>query len=312
MTLSADQLQRLERLRQLFLDERRGDQALADYWQHAADLTAYDAVLAARIGWKWDAALRECAALGWPRSDHETVLDFGCGTGIAARRYWTHFGAGQVLLHDRSSAAMADAARRVTAMSPGTRTQTVRDCDSLSPDVLLVSHVVAELDARGLASLQELARRSRRVLLVEPGTFVASRRLGSLREALRSDFALLGPCTHQADCPALASNNDWCHFFAPPPPEVFTDGDWVRTARALGIDLRALPYAWLALTKETVPPRDTARFLGRADLQSHTATVMLCDAAGLSQRIVTKRHQRELFRQLRKHPETVRWLPREG
>jgi len=269
-------------------------------------------VLAARIGWKWDAALRECAALGWQRSDGETVLDFGCGTGIAARRYLTHFGAGQVLLHDRSPAAMADAERRVAASQPGLRTQRVRDCATLSPDVLLVSHVVAELDAQGLVALQDLARRSRRVLLVEPGTFVGSRRLGSLREALRSDFAILGPCTHQANCPALASSNDWCHFFAPPPPEVFTNGDWARTARALGIDLRALPYAWLALTKQAVPPRDEARFLGRAELQPHTATVMLCDASGLSQRLVTKRHQRDLFRQLRKHPETVRWLPREG
>jgi len=31
MTLSADQLQRIERLRDLFLDDGRGDAALADY-----------------------------------------------------------------------------------------------------------------------------------------------------------------------------------------------------------------------------------------------------------------------------------------
>ncbi|MFO1053705.1 MAG: hypothetical protein U1F36_15935 [Planctomycetota bacterium] len=64
MTLSRDELHRLERLRALFLDDERGAMSLADYWRDDGDLAAYDSVLAERIGWKWDAVLDECAARG--------------------------------------------------------------------------------------------------------------------------------------------------------------------------------------------------------------------------------------------------------
>ena len=46
-------MQRIIRLRELFLDESRGPQPLGDYWRQVADLQAYDEVLGARIGWKW-------------------------------------------------------------------------------------------------------------------------------------------------------------------------------------------------------------------------------------------------------------------
>ena len=69
MTLSRDELERLTRLRALFLDDERGAEGLADYWRDDRDLSAYDTVLAERIGWKWDAVLDECASRGLPRRD---------------------------------------------------------------------------------------------------------------------------------------------------------------------------------------------------------------------------------------------------
>ena len=310
MSVPRDLLDRVRRLRALFLDEQRPG-ALADYWRDARDLEAYDAVLGARIGWKWDAVLAECRARGWPRAGGLTVLDHGCGSGIAARRFAAAFGARAVLCHDRSPAAMAFAVARLRAQ--GVAARACPDLRDVVPDVLLVSHVLGELDDSGEAALRTLLARSASVVWVEPGSRAVSRRLSAWRDELLPAFTAIAPCPHQARCPALASASDWCHFFAPPPPEVFTDGFWAVTARELGIDLRALPYAFLALARPSVAASSAAppphRALGRADVGRHDARVLLCTEPGLVEATITKRAQPALWRALKKHPEALRELP---
>lgn len=310
MTPSRDHLARIARLRELFLAEERTARALPDYWRDEQDLLAYDAVLGARIGWKWDAALAECRDRGFARADADVVLDFGCGSGIAARRFVAHFGAREVICHDRSTAAMMFAVRALQAAAPGLAVQPRRRLDDVRPDVLLVSHVLGELDAAGEQLLRALVARSRRVVFVEPGSRAVARRLSALRDELLPAWHVVAPCPNAARCPALANPGDWCHFFAPPPPEVFTDSDLVRTARAVGIDARALPYAFLALAKDAVPvPPPRHRILGRPDVGRHGATVQVCEAAGLRTVEVTKRHDAATWRGLKKHPESLRTLP---
>jgi SAM-dependent methyltransferase len=312
---SHDLLARIARLRELFLAEDRGG-ALADYWRAAADVAAYDAVLGARIGWKWDAALAECQDRGWARSDGERIVDFGCGSGVAARAYAQRFGAGRVRLVDRSRTAAQWAADALRAACPAVPTLAASDPGSEPPDVLLVSHVLGELDAAGEQRLEALARRSRRVLWVEPGSKQIARRLSALRDRLTDAFSVQAPCPHQGPCPALASPGDWCHFFAPPPAAVFTDGDWAHYGRALGIDLRALPYAFVALVRRDAAaapappsPPPPHRLLGRVDVGKHDASAQACTAAGLTTLRVPKRTQPELWRALKKHPEGRRELP---
>jgi SAM-dependent methyltransferase len=310
MTPSRDLLARITRLRELFLDEERGHLALADYWRDEQDLLAYDAVLGARIGWKWDAALAEAHDRGLPRSDDAVVLDFGCGSGTAARRYVARFGAREVVCHDRSTAAMMFAVRALQKQVPGLASKPLRKLDDAAPDVLLVSHVLGELDTLGEKTLRTLLARCQTAVIVEPGSRAVARKLSTLRDALLGEFQVVAPCPHAGPCPALASADDWCHFFAPPPPEVFTDSDWVRTTRTLGIDSRSLPYSGLVLTKAPlqVPP-PSHRLLGRPAIGRHDATLQLCEASGLTRRTVTKRDQAALWRALKKHPESFRSLP---
>jgi SAM-dependent methyltransferase len=311
MTLSKEQLERLERLRGLFLDER-GDAALCDYWRDPEDLRAYEAILAVRIGWKWRAAIDEAAERGFVPPPDATVLDFGCGSGIAGRVYAERFGAGRVWCHDRSSLAMKAAAALARAALPAVVVEPLRDVGATAPDVLLVSHVLGELDARGEALLDELVRRSGLVLIVEPGSREVSRRLSALRDRLPEGVRVLAPCPHAAKCPALASPGDWCHFFAEPPARAFTDGDWVKAARAVGIDQRALPYSFLALARGEAGAsggQPGHRLLGRPRVGKHAATVQLCTEHGLVGRTVEKRSDQELWRRLKKSPFAVRSLP---
>jgi SAM-dependent methyltransferase len=309
MPPSRDLLARIHRLRELFLDEERGSRPLADYWRNEADVAAYDRVLGARIGWKWDAALAECRDRGLPRADDQVVLDFGCGSGIAARRFVHWFGAREVLCHDRSRTAATFAAKSVRAQFAGTLAKAIGSVDDVRPDVLLVSHVLGELDAAGEVDLHGLIERCRRIVIVEPGSRTISRRLSNLRDGLLGSFHIVAPCPHATSCPALAMPNDWCHFFAAPAPEAFTDSDWVLTARALGIDSRALPYSFLALSREPIAAAmPTQRVLGRPDQGKHTARVLVCEPGGLRAAAVHKRSEPALWKLLRKHPESVRTL----
>lgn len=310
MPPSRDALARIQRLRELFLDDQRGAAALPDYWRNRDDLDAYARLLAVRIGWKWDAALRECRERGMARSDGGLILDFGCGSGIGALRYLHWFGGRQLLCHDRSAVAMAYAVSAAKAAQPAVDASALPDLGDVTPDVLLVSHVLGELDDQGMAALQRAIDRSQRVVIVEPGNLRVARRLSALRDALLGPWHIVAPCPHALRCPTLATDGDWCHFFAPPPPEVFTDGEWVKTAREVGIDLRALPFSFLALERAPQPtPPPPNRVLGRPDLGKHEARVQTCTATGLQVHSVTKRHQPELWRKLKKGAEPVRWLP---
>ena len=310
MSLSHDELERIQRLRAMFLDDTRGDRALPDYWRDEEDLRAYQRVLGARIGWKWDAALRECRARGLARSDDAVVLDFGCGAGIAAQRYAAEFGAGEILCFDRSPTAAQFAAEALRAQRPGMRARAVASAEGQQFDVLLASHVVSELDERGTAQLRDAIARSRIAILVESGNQSASRRLSALRDQFTASMHVVAPCTHRGACPALAQNGEWCHFFAEPPQEAFTSGEWARAGRDVGIDLRALPYAFVCFARDDIAaPVPHHRILGRPDVGKHEARAQVCEQGGLRTATVTKRKDPATWRLLKKDPHALRELP---
>ena len=305
-------LDRLRRIRDGFLAAGDGAAGLADYWNDRVDLEQYDRVFAERIGWKWDAALDEIAVRGGIGTP-ATVVDWGCGTGIASRRVARAVAPdAEYLLHDRSERALAFAAEALGREAPGTRVGRMLDRMDVRPDLLLVSHVLDELEAGALFSLLALAERSSAVIWVEAGTRAVSRQLSQIRDGLLRDggFRTLAPCTHDAACSALRADGEhWCHFFARPPVEVFADSGWVRLGRELHIDLRALPYAFVALVKDRTPmsPPGPARLVGRPDVGAKIARYWGCDADGLHRREVVKSRDKALHRLLKKEPDAARW-----
>lgn len=290
----------LDRLRQAFLSGAAGE---ADYWKADGNLGSYDATFAQRIGWKWDHVLTELRQRGWspPPGD---VLDWGCGSGIAGRAFLDQFGTAGVTalrLWDRSSRAMDWAAARARARYPKLP---ITIGPQPPPALLLISHVLTELNPEQTESLLKLANEAQAVLWVEPGTYEVSRTLIALRERLRERFHLLGPCSHRERCGMLAPGNDrhWCHHFATVPPFVFTDGFWGKFGALAGVDLRSLPLSWLALDSRPTPTLtpDTRRVIGRPRVYRGHALVLACDANGVSERTVSKRQLPDAFRQLKK------------
>jgi hypothetical protein len=297
----------LDRLRECFLARSATG---ADYWRTPADIANYDFTYGERIGWKWDAVLRELRLRGWFPPPHSVLLDWGCGSGVAGRRILDFFGAHQfaaLQLFDRSTLAMefatAAARRRYPELSIECAGRGVPT--SGRGTVLVASHVLNELDEAATRSLRQALDGADAVLWVEPGTHADSRALIAMRDSLMDQFVVVAPCTHQAPCGLQAAVNErhWCHQFATPPAGVMGDGDWVRFAQRAGIDLRSAPYSFLVLERrglrEPIPgrlPEGWARFLGGSRVYKGYARVLGCRADGVREWMLQKRDAPSLFK----------------
>jgi SAM-dependent methyltransferase len=314
----------LDRLRDRFL---RGA-ADGPYWESESALASYDLTYGERIGWKWDAVLRELRLRGWQPPAGGTLLDWGCGSGVASRRVAAAFAPGsfaELLLWDHDPLAVqfaADAAERefpslrVGAVTPGFLA-------SAEPiDLVVVSHVLSELTDATLAALHAVLERARSVIWVESATHATSRRLTAERARLLARFHAIAPCTHQEPCPMHAAGNErhWCHFFAAPPAGIFATSDWVKFGQRAGIDLRSAPYCFLALVRRTdpetchvlrdIPPEPRlSRIIGRPENLKPCVRFLNCDAGGLAELKVPRRRAPALCRELEraKGPLVYRW-----
>jgi SAM-dependent methyltransferase len=309
----------LDRLRDKFLQGG----ITAPYWENRDDLASYDFTYGERIGWKWDHVLRELKLRGWTPPTR-SIFDWGCGSGIASRRVISFFGADNfdsLTVWDHSPLASDYAAEAAQQAFPTLRVAQATPGLLASTEpigLLVVSHVLNELTPEALASLRALIERSDAVLWVEPGTHVVSRQLGTFRDELRSLFRIIAPCTHELGCPMFAPGNErhWCHFFAPPPSEIFADSNWVKFGQRAGIDLRSLPYAFIALDRDQARPAappELSRVIGRVEHFKPYARLLNCDATGLTELELPKRADPALYKQLErtKAPLVYRWR-REG
>jgi len=318
----------LDRLRATFLSDAR---TAGPYWHTVTDLETYDFTYGERIGWKWDAVLRVLGARNWAPPGG-TLLDWGCGSGIAGRRVIAAFGPvrfSRLVLHDHSPLAVEYAEHRARRDFPSLVVEraSIRFLRGDEPiGLLVVSHVVNELDDAGRADLQALLARAEAVLWVEPGTHEASRGLIAFRESARAaGFSLVAPCPHPGPCGLLVPGKErhWCHFFADSPPGVHADSGWVRFAQRAGIDLRALPYSYLVLARRPLAahpapapaPRAArseaddeheprtghpARVLGMPRLYKGYAKLFACSAEGVRELTLQKRDAPAVFKTLKR------------
>ena len=307
------ELKTLRRLREGFLTGTAGK---SNYWHNPEDLALYDGSFAERIGWKWDGALRELVTRGW-KPESRRILDWGCGTGIAGRRVLEAWGAQfeSLSLHDRAPAAMRFAAQAAQRDFPQLKVQINEVVDSST--LLVISHVINELDAQGLSRLLALARRAGEVIWVEAGAHEESRKLSRVRAELLAqgpDFVAVAPCTHQGACGMLTTTNErhWCHHFAHAPSEIFQSARWQQFSQELNIDLRSLPFSFLVLQRrrpsEPIAPGFSHTIGQPREFKGHDK-VLSCQAEGLNEFILQKRDAPELMRTIRKGIQTpvYRW-----
>jgi hypothetical protein len=304
----------LERHRERFLD---GQPSGGPYWSSLSDLASYDLTFGERIGWKWDAVIAELKLRGW-RPPGGPLLDWGCGSGVAGRRVVEAFGAGsfsEFRVWDHSELAVSFASEAARKQFPGLPASGATPSFLHSPEpigLLVISHVLNELPASAKDEIRRLMARSKAVLWTEPGSHEVSRELGAFRDGAPGGLRPVAPCTHSGKCPILMGGNErhWCHAFAPPPSAIYGDPDWVRFGQRMGIDLRSLPYAFIALDRKIVPSGGgLSRLIGRPEHFKPYARVLNCDADGLAEITLMKRANPGLYKELEKtkRPLVYRW-----
>ncbi len=298
----------LNRLREQFLFPSAGARS---YWRSTEDIALYDVTFGERVGWKWDAVLNELTLRGW-KPQSEGALDWGCGSGIASRRvlnYWPQFKSLQ--LHDKSTLAIQFAASKAKEDFSGIEINSANPDGEISNRLLLLSHVINELDPPALKRLLELAAKAREIIWVEPGSQEVSKQLVNAREQLMKDFQVVAPCSHQNRCGllTLANQRHWCHHFARPPSAIFQDSNWVLFGKKMNIDLRSLPYSFLVLEKKSAggacggKPKEINRFsriIGEPRHYKGFSKILNCDANGVRELLLQKRDDPKILKQIKK------------
>jgi SAM-dependent methyltransferase len=305
----------LDRLREGFL---HGGAAGGPYWESRDDLAHYDFTYAERIGWKWDAVLRELQRRGW-RPPGGALLDWGCGSGVAGRRVAAAWPQVVEAIHvwDHSPIARQFAREKAALAWPERKVAEAGDeTPPAGTSTLVISHVLNELNALTRDALLQAIQQVQAVLWVEPGTSDVANELIRWRERLGAEFRFVLPCPHQGRCGLFQPGNErhWCHHFAPPPAGIFADSQWVRFGQRAGIDLRSLPYSVLIMERHALPeraalPADTSRILGRPDVLKPYARLLNCDATGVQELTLPKRLDPALYRRLDRPeaPRLFRW-----
>ncbi len=286
----------LKSLRDGFLQEQFSNNS---YWNNSETLVQYDATFAERIGWKWEAVLKEVLNknLLAEKSSFQLV-DWGCGTGIASRKFLGVLvteRVSEVLLVDRSPLAVSYAKEKILSEFPQLSVKTSLP-KNLSPFILLISHVLNEISEKDKRDLMKLISKAELTFWVEPGTPKVSAQLIQIREELRNELTVIAPCPHQKSCGLLstARKSDWCHFFAPAPPSVFQSSFWKRFSENLGIDLRALPTSFLVLSKGKEEAPHSSRVLGRPRHYKGYSLALLCNSKGVKEEKFLTRDQSDV------------------
>jgi SAM-dependent methyltransferase len=245
---------------------------------------------------KGAAAVRELvAAEALPRQDTLRVLDLGAGLGattwglaraLAAAGFagaidatWVDSDADALEL---GTSILRQRAGREGAIDLRVRTRVVPSGGSPLPaisgrfDVVLVGQLLSELDVstpdelrrqRHAALLRSLldehTEDAGAVVVIEPALRDRARHLHHVRDELASGgVTIFAPCLHEAPCPALGRESDWCH------EDLAVDlPEWlVPVARAAGLRREGLTFSYLVLHRggrrladAVVAPADGAR-----------------------------------------------------
>jgi SAM-dependent methyltransferase len=301
----------LDSLRTRFLT---GQPQSRPYWDSTETLEQYDKTFAERIGWKWDAVLKELDAREWlpPRLP---LVDWGCGTGIAARRLIQHYPKGHfpaVHVWDHSPLAMAYATAQLQRLDSNLqihRLPSPEPASFASSYLLLISHVWNELEPSHQSVLNSWMEQAAGLLWIEPGTYELGRQLQAIRDRFHLERHILAPCTHAAGCGLQTAGQEshWCHHFADPPAHVFQSRDWAQFARRAGIDLRALPYTFLVWVRRELTDISSIslggeweRILGRPRVFKPYVRLLSCGACGVRELDVPKRTHPNFWKSCKK------------
>lgn len=189
-----------------------------------------------------------------------SMLDLGSGPGTAlwaAAERWPSLrtlaayerepaliGLGRALARDCANPAVRAARWEQIDLATSTRGRGGADIDIKQFDLVVLGHVLNELDPERRAAVVARAwEQTAGVLLIaEPGTAAAFEVVRAAREELLAAGAYtVAPCAHDAACPLAG---DWCHF-----PQRLWRPEFQRRARAAPSQWEESKFSYAAMAR---------------------------------------------------------------
>ena len=237
-----------------------------------------------------------------------TLLDVGAGTGAGSWAVNEVYALEKIICLEREAAMRKAGSHLMQSGDDALCTAEWQNFDLTedkplpTADMVIESYVLNEMteDMRLRVAEKLWDAAGAMLLLVEPGTPVASAQLKRIREHLLAKGAhIAAPCPGDNPCPIAA--DDWCHFQC-------------RVARSrLHKQLKGgdVPYedekfSYLALTRKPASPA-SARILRTPYTEKARITLNLCDGKSIAPHIVTKKSPD--FKQARKADRGDAWNP---
>ncbi len=275
---SLDQPQKLaeaiRRLSNLFL---KGED-LGDYWQnkdHRAAYISYFSVLnflRARSVFE-EARIREFS------KDIKALADWGCGAGAATWAFlaeWHNLELPALQGFDQSAHALEEYKAWLELFQIETQSQklSLADVGKAKADTLILSYILNEVE-----KWPAIPSFIKRIVIIEPSTHQAGRRLLQWRETMLKEWFAWAPCTHQKECPLLVqSGRDWCHHRIHwNKPEWFFD---IEKFLPMKNETLTLSYLLLSRDKPIHDLSGIARIVGDEQEEKGKTRQMICRGPG--------------------------------
>ena len=184
-----------------------------DYWSNRDFRAAYISYFATLNFVRARSVFAEARKLGFFEGI-QSITDWGCGSGAALWAFlaeWREKDIPQLGAVDQSAGAIEEFKEwaKLFEVKATTQKQGLTEVEKTKSDTLILSYVLNEVE-----SWPEIPKHVERLVLIEPSTHQAGRRLLQWRdEQLKTgEWFAWAPCTHQLMCPLLnQSGRDWCH-----------------------------------------------------------------------------------------------------
>jgi len=316
------------------LTTKRGEFLASEYLRHKEIRKAYALYYMTTNLLKIDQPLRELSlSKSFPQSTPFRILDLGTGTGAAMWGTLSYFHEKEervpleITLTDSLPENLDEAekfSRQFVKRLSGKPSLNFELFDLRNPELvpekirtsgpyhlITLMNVLNELkennDVNLLGSLISLLDENGSIILIEPATRIESRRLLRFRDmAVTKAMTIFSPCTRQEQCPALISEDDWCH----------SDVDWERPPFIKAIDdivgtLRlTLKSTYMVIRKDemtlgkALQEESLYRIVSERFDEKGRVRAFLCGENGRNEHIINKRDLRDTnrdFQNIRKY-----------
>ena len=309
-TLTPEDWELLNQIRQGYLVQKAYSS-----WKSERHLELYDQFFGKRIADKWSTVLELLKTspawdsfVEWSGQENLHIRDWGCGTARASRELLKFFAKENIanpkfFLDDIDKRAVAWSQKSILQTFGAETLIEKKDFDH-EKSMLLVSHVINELDSISKAKLVSGARLSPWLIWIENGTKDTSKALGEVRDQLKGTHQIVAPCAGSGACPALKQKKHWCHFFADRSQEYFTESVWADFAEKLSIDLRSIPYSFLIMKSKKLDAFESDQrptVIGRPRIYKGYASTLVCnESTELQDLRIEKKSNKELYKKMKK------------